>query len=84
MQLTRAQLEAFDRDGFLVFPELLAQEEIDILLSETERVSRVEADGIFREGDDQQAKSLFRLHEPDGATASPRSASLPGHLAALV
>ena len=56
MQLTRAQLEAFDRDGFLVFPELLAQEEIDILLSETERVSRVEADGIFREGDDQQAK----------------------------
>ena len=71
MQLARAQLEAFDRDGFLVFPRLLAQEEIDILLSETERVSRVEADGIFREGDDQQAKSLFRLHEPDGATASP-------------
>jgi len=71
MQLTAQQVEQFDRDGFLVFPGLLAADEAALLKREAHRVSQVEAECVFREGSAQQAKSMFRLHEPDGPTASP-------------
>jgi ectoine hydroxylase len=71
MQLTAQQVEQFDRDGFLLFPGLLAADEAALLKREAHRVSQVEAECVFREGSAQQAKSMFRLHEPDGPTASP-------------
>ena len=36
MQLNKSQLEDFDRDGFLFFPDLFDKKEIEILLSEVE------------------------------------------------
>lgn len=71
MKLSKAQIEHYDRDGYLLFPDLLSQAEVDALLCEVERVAKIESDGIFREGGDGQAKSMFRLHEPDAATYSP-------------
>ena len=71
MKLSTAEMERYQRDGFLLFPELFSAQEISLLRDEVERVSRIEAQGIFREGDDGQAKSMFRLHEPDGPTYSP-------------
>jgi len=34
MQLTQAQIEQFDRDGYLFFPSLFTLEEIQVLLDE--------------------------------------------------
>lgn len=72
MKLKKAQLEQYHRNGYLSFPELFSQAEVDALKSEVERVAKTDSEGIFREGDDGQAKSMFRLHEPDSATYSPR------------
>ena len=71
MHLERQQIEAYQRDGFLVLPDLLSSGEVEILRAETERLRHVEADGIFREGGDGKAKTMFRMHEPDGPTWSP-------------
>lgn len=70
MKLTHAQLDDYDRQGYLVLPELFSQPEVDTLLAEVKRVSALDVEGIFREGEGGQAKSMFRLHETDGPTAS--------------
>ena len=70
MQLTADQFDAYRRDGFIVFPDLFASSEIAVLRAETDRLRNVEAEGIFREGADGMAKTMFRLHEPDGPTFS--------------
>ena len=70
MNLTQEQIDAYKRDGFLVLPELFSPSEVNILRAETERLRHVEADGIFREGEDGKAKTMFRMHEPDGPTYS--------------
>ena len=71
MELTREQVEAYERDGFVRLPGLLSAAEVDVLAAETERLRHVEADGVFREGGDGKAKTMFRMHEPDGETFSP-------------
>ena len=71
MQLTTAQREAYARDGFLVFPDMVTPDEVALLRSEVERLWDVEAEGTVREGVSRAPKSMFRLHEADGATASP-------------
>ena len=70
MELSTAQREAYARDGFLVFPDLVTPEEVALLRSEVERLWDVEAEGTVREGVSRAPKSMFRLHEADGATAS--------------
>ena len=71
MLLTSDQFKAWDRDGFLVLHDLFSPEEVAVLRAETERLRHVDADGIFREGEDGLAKTMFRMHEPDGPTWSP-------------
>ena len=71
MRLTAAQLEQYRRDGFLIFPDLFAADEVAILRREVARVARLETDAVVREGAARAPKSMFRLHETDGATASP-------------
>jgi ectoine hydroxylase len=71
MQLTPDQIDAYKRNGFLVFPELFDADEVGVLRAETERLRHIEADGVFREGEDGKAKTMFRMHEPDGPTYSP-------------
>ena len=70
MKLTPAQLEAYARDGFLMFPNLVSPEEVALLRREVERLWDVEAEGTVREGKNRAPKSMFRMHESDGATAS--------------
>ncbi len=71
MKLTAAQLEQYRRDGFLIFPDLFSAEEVAILLREVARVANVETEAVVREGAARAPKSMFRLHETDGPTASP-------------
>lgn len=71
MPLSPAQRAAYERDGFLVFPGLVATAEVALLRSEVERLMPVQAEGTVREGATGAPKSMFRLHETDGPTASP-------------
>ena len=71
MALTLQQIRRYEEDGYLVFPDLFSAEEVAILRREVARVSKIDADCIFREGESGAAKTMFRLHEPDGPTASP-------------
>src|SRR5258708_35441521 len=71
MRLTAEQRARYERDGFLIFDALFSNDEIEILRREVARVAMVETDAVVREGEARAPKSLFRLHESDGPTASP-------------
>ena len=75
MELTPAQRAQFDRDGYLIFPNLFSQAEVAVLRREVERLSHIHADEVFREHTGG-IKSLFRVHESDGPTASAPFRSL--------
>ena len=76
MQLTKEQIDRYDRDGFLVFPELFSPAEVAALRAEVDRVSRLDAEGIVREGEGGRPKIMLRMHERDGPTASPEYRAL--------
>ncbi len=69
MHLTDQQLAEFDENGFLLFPELLNQEEIQILREEIGRLSTIESDHVVRERTGA-ARTIFRVHEDSGPTES--------------
>ena len=69
MQLTRQQQEQFNRDGFLLFPGLFSKSEIAVLRQETARLSQVQDEAVIREHTGG-VRSIFRVHEADGATRS--------------
>src|SRR5918999_5911571 len=70
MKLSAQQLAQFERDGFLAFPDLFSQTEIDVLRAETARLCAVQAETVIRERTGG-VRSIFRVHEEDGATRSP-------------
>ena len=42
MKLTKEQLAQYDQDGFLVFPDLISNLELDVLRGEVERLKRID------------------------------------------
>ena len=69
MRLNTKQLEDFERDGFLIFPGLLTQDEVNALRCESDRLATIEADYIKRERNGA-LRTIFRVHEDDGPTRS--------------
>jgi ectoine hydroxylase len=69
MNLSPRQLEQFDRDGFLVFPDLFARNEVAVLRREVARLSQVESEEVVREHTGG-VRTIFRVHENDGPTRS--------------
>ena len=69
MELTAAQRAQYDTDGFLIFPNLFSQAEVAVLRQEVARLSDIRAAEVVREHTGG-VKSLFRVHENDGPTAS--------------
>ena len=69
MQLSPQELEQFDRDGFLVFPDLFSRNEVAILRREVARLSQVQGDEVVREHTGG-VRTIFRVHESDGPTRS--------------
>lgn len=69
MELTAAQRAQFDREGFLVFPDLFSAAEVAVMRQEVARLSRIQAEEVVREHTGG-VKALFRVHEADGVTAS--------------
>ncbi|HTB40763.1 MAG TPA: phytanoyl-CoA dioxygenase family protein, partial [Reyranella sp.] len=69
MELSARQLEQFDRDGFLVFPDLFSRNEVAVLRREVARLSQVQGDEVVREHTGG-VRTIFRVHEEDGPTRS--------------
>src|SRR5580765_641227 len=69
MRMTESQLEQYRRDGYFIFPSLFSAAEIAVLRAETARLSAIEADTVIRERTGG-VRSIFRVHEADGATRS--------------
>jgi len=70
MQLTRAQLDQYERDGFLVLPGLFSAAEVVAMKGELARIQGIDTDHLVRERSGV-AKTIYRVHEADGPTASP-------------
>ncbi len=69
MELNEKQIARFQRDGYLIFPELFSKAEIGVLRAETARLSALETETVIRERTGG-VRSIFRVHEDDGATRS--------------
>src|SRR2546430_14575927 len=69
MNLSAQQLAQFERDGYVLFPSLFSKSEVAVLRAETARLSAVEAETVIRERTGG-VRSIFRVHEEDGATCS--------------
>jgi ectoine hydroxylase len=67
--MTDGQLEQYRRDGYVIFPSLFSAAEIAALRAETARLSTIEAETVIRERTGG-VRSIFRVHEADGATGS--------------
>ncbi|MBT6273356.1 MAG: phytanoyl-CoA dioxygenase [Chromatiales bacterium] len=70
MQLTEAQIQQFDDDGYVLFPQLFDEQETTLLRTEADRVSAIDSDHVFREGKGGLPKAMFALHDADSPTAS--------------
>jgi ectoine hydroxylase len=71
MRFTQAQLDQYERDGFLIFPELFSSREVAAMKDELRRIQGIETDHLVRERSGGVAKTIYRVHEADGPTASP-------------
>ncbi len=71
MKLTPEQIAAYDRDGFLIFDGLFSPEEVAAMKRELERIQQIDTDHLVRERNGGIAKTIYRVHEADGPTASP-------------
>jgi ectoine hydroxylase len=69
MKLTADQLAQYDRDGFLVFPNLIAADEVALLKRELARVGDVEDERVVRERTGG-VRMVYGVHEETGPTAS--------------
>ncbi|MDR5798410.1 phytanoyl-CoA dioxygenase family protein [Caballeronia sp. LZ008] len=70
MKLTASQLEAYERDGFVVLPELFSEEEIAHMKSELRRIQKIDTDHLVREKTGGIAKTIYKVHETESPTAS--------------
>lgn len=69
MKLTAEQRAQYERDGYLVFPNLVAADEIDLLKSELARVGDIRDERVVRERTGGP-RMVYGLHEESGPTAS--------------
>jgi len=70
MKLSQQQLDTYDRDGYIVLPDLLSNEEISILRDELDRLSGIECSFTRREKTGK-IQTMYRMHEDNGPTQSP-------------
>ncbi|TMH39020.1 MAG: phytanoyl-CoA dioxygenase, partial [Betaproteobacteria bacterium] len=69
MQLTEQQVAQFNRDGYLIFPGRFSKAEVAVLRAETARLAHIQCETVIRERTGG-VRSIFRVHEEDGATRS--------------
>jgi ectoine hydroxylase len=70
MVLTKQQLADYDRDGYLVIPDVFSAEEVSALRAEIERLKTMEYKTIFREREGA-VRSIFQVHDNECPVYSP-------------
>lgn len=70
MQLTVSQCDEYRERGFLVFPDLLSDQEVELAREDLGRMARIESDHIIREKSGAM-RTVFRMHDEEGPTCSP-------------
>src|ERR1700682_4756667 len=71
MRLTQQQLDAYERDGFIVLHDLFKPEEVAAMKAELARVQQLDTDHLVREkSGDGVAKTIYRVHDAASPTAS--------------
>ena len=70
MRLTKEQLASYDRDGYLVLPELFLPREVEAMKADLKRIQQIDTEHLVRERGSNVAKTIYRVHEADGPTAS--------------
>lgn len=64
--IAAAQLEQFDRDGYLVLEDLFREDEIELLQTETSRLladpAALDADTVVTEPGGDEVRSIFEIH----------------------
>lgn len=61
MQLTEAQLQQFDEEGYLFFPDLFSPEEAGLLKKEAEKIYQEDREEVWRESNGV-ARTAFAAH----------------------
>jgi ectoine hydroxylase len=70
MRLTQSQIDAYDRDGFVTLEGLFLPEEVAAMKAELARIQGIDTDHLVREKAGGVAKTIYRVHEDNGPTAS--------------
>ena len=71
MQLEEQQIARYRRDGYLVLPDVFDAAEVAAFKADLKRIQAVDTDHLVRERLGGEAKTIYRVHEADGPTASP-------------
>lgn len=74
MQLTPAQIEQFERDGYLFFPALFSEQEMSVLHAEVPKIYAEHRPEIVREKGSEAVRTSFAAH-----TYNPAFARLARH-----
>ncbi|HLG89349.1 MAG TPA: phytanoyl-CoA dioxygenase family protein [Alphaproteobacteria bacterium] len=69
MRLTAEQRARYERDGYLIFPNLIGADEIGLLKRELDRVGEIHDPRVVRERTGGP-RIVYGMHEPTGPTAS--------------
>src|SRR5712664_3566086 len=70
MRLTQQQIDAYNRDGFIILNELFSPAEVGAMKAELARVQRIDTDHLVREKAGGVAKTIYRVHDAASPTAS--------------
>ena len=69
-ELSVEQLARYERDGFVTLPEHFTPLEVTAFKAELARIQEIDTDHLVGEKSGGLAKTIYRVHEIDGPTAS--------------
>ncbi|MDO8279223.1 MAG: phytanoyl-CoA dioxygenase family protein [Burkholderiaceae bacterium] len=70
MRIDQQQIDKYRDDGFLIFPDLVSEAEVEILRGELDRLSAIDC-SYTRRSPNGSILTLYRVHEDYGPTQSP-------------
>ena len=62
MQLSKEQLEQFDREGWVFLPEVFSEEEVGVLAGEVPKILAMRREEVWREKDSEAVRTAFAAH----------------------
>jgi len=76
MKLTPQQLAQYDRDGFLIIPDMVSPDMVRQLRAELQEVAAMDDECVYREKDGVTARTIYNLHNLEHPTGREGFAEL--------